>query len=48
MDIQLNAHPEIEKEVIRVLKKIPKVVPGAQRGVSVSVIYSLPVIFQIE
>lgn len=41
-------HPEIEKEAIRVVGKLPQMVPGKQRGEAVGVLYSLPIIFKIE
>ena len=34
--------------MIRVIKTLPKMQPGRQRGKAVKVPYSLPVIFQVE
>ena len=41
-------HPLLEKEAIRVVKLIPKLKPGMQRGKPVIVPYSLPIIFQVQ
>ncbi len=40
-------HPALEAEAIRVIKTLPKMIPGKHRGKSVSVPYSLPIIFQV-
>jgi hypothetical protein len=41
-------HPELEKEAIRVIKALPKMQPGMQRGKPVVVPYSLPILFQVQ
>lgn len=41
-------HPKLEKEAVRVVKSLPKMIPGTQRGENVGVIYSLPIAFKIE
>jgi len=41
-------HPALEKEAARVIKLLPKMKPGKQRGKSVTVPYSLPIIFQVQ
>lgn len=41
------AHPELEKEIIRVVRGLPKMQPGKQNGEAVIVPYSLPVFFQV-
>lgn len=41
-------HPALEEEAIRVVNTFPKVIPGIQRGEKVNVLYSLPIIFQVE
>ncbi|SFZ89428.1 TonB protein C-terminal [Flaviramulus basaltis] len=41
------AHPSLEEEAIRVIKSLPKMIPGEQRGEKVNVSYSLPIIFQV-
>ena len=38
-------HPALEKEAIRVIKSLPKMNPGYQKGVPVIVPYSLPINF---
>jgi hypothetical protein len=38
-------HPALEKEAIRVIKLLPKMNPGYQKGVPVIVPYSLPIYF---
>ena len=42
------AHPELEKEAIRVVKSLPKLVPGYVDGEPVVVPYSLPILFQLN
>jgi len=41
-------HPALQKEAERVIKGLPKMKPGKQRGKSVTVPYSLPIIFAVE
>ena len=41
-------HPLLEKEAIRVVNTLPKMTPGKQRGKPVGVLYSLPILFQVE
>jgi len=41
-------HPKLEKEAIKVVKALPKMTPGKQRGKAVGVLYSLPILFQVE
>jgi len=38
----------LEKEAIRVMKKLPKLQPGQQKGKAVGVLYSLPITFEKE
>ncbi|WP_418604658.1 energy transducer TonB [Hwangdonia sp.] len=40
-------HPDLEAEAIRVIKTLPKMIPGKQKGKAVTVPYSLPIIFQV-
>jgi protein TonB len=48
-DIQARApHPRLQQEAARVVKTLPKMTPGKQRGRPVSVRYSLPIAFQVE
>jgi len=41
-------HPELETEAIRVINTLPKMIPGKQKGKAVAVMYSLPIVFQVE
>ncbi|MBQ4818682.1 energy transducer TonB [Aquimarina sp. MMG016] len=41
-------HPRLEKEAQRVVKMLPKMTPGRQRGKAVGVLYSLPIVFQVQ
>ena len=41
-------HPKLEQEAVKVVKTLPKMVPGRQRGTAVGVLYSLPILFQVE
>lgn len=41
-------HPKLEQEAARVINSLPKMQPGKQRGKAVSVLYSLPIVFQIQ
>ncbi len=49
VDVQARApHPKLEQEAVRVVKSLPKMTPGKQRGKPVGVLYSLPIRFQVE
>ncbi len=41
-------HPRLEKEAQRVVNLLPKMTPGKQRGKAVGVLYSLPIVFQVQ
>ncbi len=48
-DIKIRApHKRLEKEVLRIIKKIPQFTPGKQRGTPVKVRYILPIAFRVE
>lgn len=48
-NIQSRApHPRLEREAARVIQKLPKMTPGKQRGKEVGVMYSLPIVFQVQ
>ncbi len=48
-DIRARApQPELEAEAIRVVKLLPKMTPGEHRGEKVGVLYSLPIVFEVE
>ncbi len=49
VDVRSRApHPRLEQEAARVINVLPKMTPGKQRGKEVGVMYSLPIIFQIQ
>ncbi|QTY26950.1 energy transducer TonB [Flavobacterium sp. CS20] len=41
-------HPRLEQEAIRVIKGLPKMIPGEQRGQKVGVLYGLPINFFVQ
>ena len=41
-------HPRLAKEAVNLVSKMPKMIPGKQRGKPVGVIYALPILFQVE
>lgn len=48
-DVRARApHPRLEQEAIEVVKSLPKMTPGKQRGKPVGVLYALPILFQVE
>ena len=49
VDVRARAnHPKLEEEGARVVKKLPDMKPGKQRGKAVGVIYQLPITFKIQ
>uniref|UniRef100_UPI004047C284 M56 family metallopeptidase n=1 Tax=Mariniflexile sp. TaxID=1979402 RepID=UPI004047C284 len=40
-------HPILEAEAVRVIGTMPKMIPGEHKGRKVTVLYSLPIVFQI-
>jgi hypothetical protein len=49
IDIKARApHPKLEEEAIRVLKLLPQFIPAKQRNKPVEIVYSLPIVFQVE
>src|SRR5690606_1497703 len=42
-----SPHPAMAEEAARVVKLFPKMIPGEQRGKKVTVLYALPIIFQV-
>jgi len=48
VEIQKGLDPSCDKEAVRVVKKMPKWIPGKQNGNPVYVYYSLPVIFKLQ
>lgn len=48
-DVQAKApHPKLQDEAIRIVKLLPKMTPGKQRGKPVGVKYTLPVRIDVE
>lgn len=41
-------HKKLKEEAIRVIKLLPKMIPGKQRGRPVGVSYGLPIVFKVE
>ncbi len=41
-------HPLLEKEVTRIITSLPEMKPGRQRGIPVTVTYSLPISIMVE
>ena len=41
-------HPKLKAEAIRIVKKLPRMKPGRQRGKPVRVGYTLPITFSVE
>lgn len=41
-------HPRLEAEAKSVISQLPDMTPGKQRGKAVGVLYSLPILFQVE
>ncbi|AUP80144.1 M56 family metallopeptidase [Flavivirga eckloniae] len=41
-------HPVLENESVRVIKTLPKMIPGEHQGEKATVLYSLPIIFQVR
>ncbi len=41
-------HPSLEAEAKKVIGALPKMTPGKQRGKAVGVLYSLPIVFEVQ
>jgi protein TonB len=48
VEIQKSLDPSCDKEAVRVIKKMPKWIPGKHDGSAVSAYYTLPVLFRIR
>jgi len=44
----ISKHAALEKEAKRVIAKVPQMKPGIEENKIVSVIYDLPIIFQVQ
>lgn len=48
VDVRARAkHPKLEVEAVRVVKLLPQMQPGMQKGKKVGVLYSLPIVFDV-
>ena len=41
-------HPKLQDETVRVINMIPEMIPGKQNDKNVGVIYTLPIVFQVQ
>lgn len=41
-------HARLEKEAIKIINRIPRMIPGKQRNKNVTVIYTLPIVLQVQ
>lgn len=49
VDVRARApHPRLEREAMNVVQSLPNMTPGKQRGKPVGVLYSLPIVFDIQ
>jgi len=48
VEVARSLDPACDKEAIRVVKTLPRFIPGKQNGVNVSVWYTLPVTYKLE
>lgn len=46
--LKRGPHELLEKEAIRILSKLPKMIPGKQRGTAVKVPFSIPITFKLQ
>lgn len=48
-DVRLRGpHESLEKEAARIISKLPKMIPGKQRGTPVKVPYAIPITFKLN
>lgn len=48
-DVKARApHPSLEKEALRVISALPKMIPGKQRNLPVNVQYTIPITFDVQ
>ena len=48
-DVKIRApHPALKAEAERVIKALPKMVPASQNGKPVNLLFTLPILFQVE
>lgn len=46
--VERSVHPTLDKEAIRIVKKMPQWTPGIQEGRPVKTVFRLPVVFRIN
>jgi len=42
-----GGHPILQKEAIRIIKKLPRIIPGKQNGKPVIVPFVIPIVFKL-
>jgi|TARA_R110001606_G_scaffold165235_4_gene309637 protein TonB len=48
IDVKARApHPVLQEEVIKIINSLPKMIPGKQRDIPVTVSYSIPITFEV-
>jgi protein TonB len=47
-EVQRSLDPSCDREALRVIRKMPKWIPGKQNGQPVAVYYTLPVLFKLQ
>ena len=47
-EVARSVDPSLDREALRVVKSMPKWIPGKQNGECVRVRYSVPVVFRLE
>lgn len=48
IEVIRGVYPSLDEEVVRIVKAMPKWIPGKQNGKAVDVYYTLPLIFKIS
>lgn len=48
VEVVRSLDPACDKEAVRVVKTLPKWIPGKQNGVNVAVLYTLPITFRLQ
>ncbi|GHV10780.1 cell envelope biogenesis protein TonB [Bacteroidia bacterium] len=48
VEVMRSLDPSCDKEAVRVVKKMPKWIPGKQNGTSVTVRYTMPIVFKLQ
>ena len=48
VEITQSVSPEMDKETIRLIKSMPKWIPGKQNGRTVKTYYTIPIVFRLQ